>query len=181
MAPSKPEAALLQDSTSPRLSHDGNAEHLDTKPIPRPKSEFDPCANAKVASPFYLYNHDSPRPSENKSRPDINIAVQDLEQGLTPASTNATPVVTREKQGSVDSGQLRNGSWRHFAPFKQQGHCLTKPKVSRWKSIPKKQRLIIKILVAIIMIGLIVGLAVGLTMALGGGVWKNNNQTSQIQ
>ena len=181
MAPSKPEPALLQDSTTPRLSYDGQAEHLNTLAIPRPKSEYDPCANAKIASPFYLYNHDSPRPSENKSRPDINIAVQDLEQGLTPASTNVTPYVTREKQGSVDSGQLRNGSWQRFSPFKKQAHCLTKPKVSRWKSIPKRQRLIIEILIAIIMIGLIVGLAVGLTKALGGGVWKNNNQTSQIQ
>lgn len=180
MAPSKPEPALLQDSTTPRLSYDGQAENLDTQPLPRPKSEFDPCVNAKITSPFYLYAHDTPRPSENKSRSDINIAVQDLEQGLTPASTNASPNV-REKQGSVDSGKLRNGSWRRFAPFQKQTHCLTKPKISRWKSIPKRQRLIIKILVVLIMVGLIIGLSVGLTMALGGGVWKNNNQTSQIQ
>lgn len=181
MAPSKPEPALLQDLTTPRLSFDNSTDHLDTKHLPRPRSEFDPCANAKIASPFYLYNHDSPRPSENKSRTDINIAVQDLEQGLTPYSTNASPSVMREKKGSVDSGKLRNGTWRHFSPFKPQGQCLTKPNVSKWKSIPRKQRLIIKILLGLIMIGLIVGLAVGLTMALGGGVWKNNNQTSQIQ
>ena len=181
MAPTKPEPALLQDSTTPRLSFDNSTENLDAHPLPRPKSEFDPCANAKIASPFYLYNHDSPRPSENKSRPDINIAVQDLEQGLTPHSTNAaSPNVMREKQGSVDSGKLRNGTWRQYNPFHKPSHCLTKPKISRWKSIPPKKRLAIKILVALVMVGLIIGLAVGLTMALGGGVWKNSNQTSQI-
>jgi hypothetical protein len=187
MAPTKPEPALLQgsttpqDPTTPRLSFDNCTEHLDAQRLPRPKSEFDPCANAKIASPFYLYNHDSPRPSENKSRPDINITVQDLEQGLTPYSTNASPNVMREKQGSVDSGKLRNGTWGQYNPFKKQSHCLTKPKISRWKAIPPKKRLAIKILVSLVMIGLIIGLAVGLTMALGGGVWKNSNSTSQIE
>jgi hypothetical protein len=188
MAPTKPEPALLaadsttpQNSNTPRLSFENSPENLDAHPMPRPRSEFDPCANAKVTSPFYLYNHDSPRPSENKSRPDVNIVVQDLEQGLTPSSTNVvSPYITREKQGSVDSGKLRHGTWRQLNPFKKQSHCLTKPKVSRWKSIPPGKRLAIKILLALVSVGLIVGLAVGLTMALGGGVWKNNNQTSEI-
>jgi hypothetical protein len=160
------------------MSFDNN-EQLDT--IPTHKNDYDPCAIAKVASPFYLYNHDSPRPSENKSRTDINITVQDLESGLTPQTTTAASPVYREKQGSVDSGQLKNGSWRKFGFARQaQGKCMTKPKVSTWKSIPQRQRHIIKILIALIMVGLIVGLAVGLTKALGGGVWKNNNSTSEI-
>ncbi|ETN38991.1 uncharacterized protein HMPREF1541_07033 [Cyphellophora europaea CBS 101466] len=179
MAPTKPEPALLHDQTPPRLSFENNNEALDTTGHTRPKSEFNPCANAKISSPFYLYNHDSPRPSENKPRPSINITVQDLEQGLTPMSTNATPAVIREKQGSVDSGKLRNGSWR-LNLGKKQSHCMTKPKVSRWKAMSQKQRLAIKLAFAVLLIGLIIGLAVGLTKALGGGVWKSNNSTSEI-
>ncbi|KPI45642.1 uncharacterized protein AB675_713 [Cyphellophora attinorum] len=183
----KPEPALLSQP-SPRLSFDDtHPDHLDTAQHNRPKSEFDPCVNAKICSPFYLYNHDSPRQSENKSRPDISIAVRDLESGITPVSTNthkgSSPAL--EKRNSNDSGVVRNGKWQvPWARRMQQGstlnRCMTKPKVSRWKSIPQRQRLIIKILLALIMVGLIIGLAVGLTKALGGGVWKSNNATSGI-
>lgn len=184
----KPSPALL--SPSPRLSYDPNAassENLTTTAThhepARPKSEYDPFALAKVGSPFYQWNHDSPRASESKPRPDINISVQDLEAGLTPISTQqhgigSSPVL-REKK-SHDSGQLRNGTWRNrFGVGAKE--CMTKPRVSRWKSMPKKQRLLIKSVLAVIMVGLIVGLAVGLTKALGGGVWRSNNSTSAIQ
>lgn len=176
----KPEPALLTQP-SPRMSFEGgSSENLDTSQHIRPKSEFDPCANAKPCSPFYLYNHDSPRQSENKSRPDISIAVRDLEAGITPQTTNLTPIVTKERRNSNDSGEVRNAAWRPWDLKKQDSRCMTKPKVSKWKSLPHQHRLIIKIVVAFIMIGLIVGLAVGLTKALGGGVWKNNNSTSDL-
>lgn len=177
MGLTQPEPALL-DAPTPRLSFENSSENLTTSHV-RPPSEFDPYTNAKIGSPFHLYHTNSPRNSENKSRPDINIRVADLEAGLTPQSTHHASPALLEKRRSNESGKLKQGSGGWWG--RKQGRCMTKPKVSRWKSLPKKQRLIIKVVVSVIVAGLIVGLAVGLTKALGGGVWRSNNSSSTIE
>ena len=154
-----------------RLSFDDNSKKQFEQRHVRPPSEFDPCANAKITSPFYLYKHDSPRPShDSKRQAPIHVSVKDLE-AQTP---DLTPTVTQEKRGSADSGKIK--LWSKHRPAR----CMTKKKESRWKSLPSRQRLAIKLLIALILIGTIIGVAVGVSMRVNGGVWKSGNQTTNI-
>ncbi len=156
---------------SHKLSFDDNSEKQFDLQFKRPPSEFDPCANAKITSPFYLYNHESPRPStDSKPRPNIHVTVKDLE-AQTP---DLTPTVTREKRGSSDSGKIKLWSKR------RPSRCMTKKKESRWKSLQPWQRLMIKLVIGLLLTGMIVGVAVGVSMRVHGGVYKNNNQSTNI-
>ena len=142
----------------------------------RPRSEFDPCCNAKITSPFYLYNHDSPRPSfDVKKEIPFNIDVKDLESG----SGNLSPTITQEKRDAQNQPTSRFKFWK-----KQKSKpCLTKPK-SRgcgWlAALPPRQRLLVKMLIALVIIGAAVGIAVGISITVHGGVYKNNNQSTPI-
>ena len=153
-----------------RLSFEENAEEHHTR---RPRSEFDPCANAKITSPFYLYNHDSPRPSGDfKPRAPVHISVKDLE-----AAGDLSPTITQEKRGSVDSGRIR--LWSPWSR-KREGRCRTKKQPHWFKQLQPWQRLTIKLLIGFVLVGIIVGVAVGISIRVNGGVYKSNNQTSDI-
>lgn len=72
-------------------------EHLSTTSPTSRRHDFDPCAIAKPCSPFYLYKHDSSRPSTEQAHlklpgSPIHVSVRDLEAG------NLTPTVTQEKR-----------------------------------------------------------------------------------
>lgn len=76
-------------------------------------AEFDPCAIAKPCSPFYLYKHESPRPSMEQSHlkvhdSSIHVSVYDLEaEGLTPAVSQI------KKKPSSESPSICEGpSWK---------------------------------------------------------------------
>jgi len=142
----------------------------------RPKSEFDPCCNAKITSPFYLYKHDSPRPSfdVSKSNDPVNVVVQDLESG----SFNLSPSITQEKR-DAQTAQSKN----RFMFWKRQKQCMTKPKQRGcvWLSrLPHRQRILVKILIGLLIIGAAVAIAVGISIHVGGGVYKSNNSMGQI-
>jgi hypothetical protein len=89
----------MQASVSPSLREQPSfdtekQEHISTN---SPTSDFDPCALAKPCSPFYLYKHDSPRPSTERAHlkvpgSAIHVSVHDLEAG------NLTPSTTQEKR-----------------------------------------------------------------------------------
>ena len=163
--------SLPTPETTPqtRLSFDENSEQ---QHIRRPLSEFDPCANAKITSPFYLYNHDSPRASQDsKPRVPVHISVRDLEAG------DLSPTITQEKQGSIDSGKVK--LWSRWGR-KSSGRCRTRAKPSWFKQLLPWQRLTIKLIIGFILVGIIVGVAVGISIRVGGGVYKSNNQTSNI-
>lgn len=173
----EPTSHTTPGSTAPntaRPSFDQGTEQLDTKYV-RPLSEFDPCAKAHITSPFYLYKHDSPRPSgDSKQRPPIHISVKDLEAG---AAETLTPVSTRmpqEKRGSDDSGMLN--IWNRAKPKR----CMTKKHASRWQSLTQRQRFITKIVVLLVLLGLIIGLAVGISIATHSGVWSGDNSSKNI-
>ncbi|KIW42549.1 uncharacterized protein PV06_06089 [Exophiala oligosperma] len=145
-------------------------------------SDYDPCVNAKITSPFYLYNHDSPRPSfdvNRKSFPQVTLRDLEAGTGTGTGTPNLTPTVTQEKrdaQNDVAGGRLK--FWQ--TPKKQ---CLTRPKQRGcgWlKQMPKRQRLLVKVLIAMVIIGAMVGIAVGITAAVHGGVYKNNNSTTSL-
>ncbi|OAL30238.1 hypothetical protein AYO20_08812 [Fonsecaea nubica] len=144
--------------------------------IHRSKSEFDPCCNAKITSPFYLYNHDSPRTSVDlkKLGSPVEVAVQDLESG----TFNLSPSITQEKKDAQNSaGKVGFKFW------KREKQCMTKPKQSGcvWFSqLSARQRLLFKILIGFLIIGAAVGIAVGISVRVHGTVYKGNNTTSEI-
>lgn len=166
----KPQAVF-----SPR-SAQGHDDHDSATSSPMtPATEFDPCCNAKVTSPFYLYKHDSPRPSYDASLqppPAIHVTIKDLESGL-----NLTPTVTQEKHIAQRQQKKKFGFWS-----RKQQRCMTKPKPRSWLAqLPPYQRLLFKIFIALILIGAIVGIAVGISIKVHGGFYKNNsNQIQQI-
>ena len=158
-----------------RLSFEDDSEQQHTR---RPVSEFDPCANAlanaKITSPFYLYNHDSPRPShDSKPRAPVNVSVRDLEGGaLTPSVTQE-----KEKSGSIDSGRVR--LWSRWSR-RRNNRCRTKKHPSWFKQLLPWQRLLIKLVIGLMLVGIIVGVAVGISIRVNGSVYKGINQTAEI-
>lgn len=144
-------------------------------PNPRPKSEFDPCSNAKITSPFYLYNHDSSRPSFDVKKPQVSVTVniQDLEAG----TVNLSPTITQEKR---DAQSKATGRFRFWERKKE---CMTKPRPRGciWLAqLPPRQRLLAKVLIALVIVGAMVGIAVGISIRVHGGVYKNSNSTTPI-
>lgn len=49
-----------------------------------------------------------------------------------------------------------------------------------FRDLSKKQKLLVKILIAFIVIGAAVGLGIGIAKATGTGIWKNDNSQSAI-
>ncbi|EXJ96378.1 hypothetical protein A1O1_01504 [Capronia coronata CBS 617.96] len=142
-------------------------------PTSSPKSEYDPCRNAKITSPFYLYKHDSPRPSFDAEKPFPQVAVHDVEAN----AVDLSPTITQEKQDAQTRAIGRLKFWDRRA------QCMTKPKPrgSGWLAqLPPRQRLLIRILIALVVVGAMVGIAVGISIRVHGGVYKNNNSTTSI-
>lgn len=140
--------------------------------------EYNPCENAQKFSPFYMYNHDSPRPSADlRPKQSIHIDVRDLELG------DITPSVTQEKikaQAKPPSKLDKLKFWHG------RQECMTRPKTQWWlQRLPKKQRYLVKGLIALLVCGAMVGIAVGIAAALHSGVsgsgktvGDNDNPTS---
>lgn len=67
----------------------------------------------------------------------------------------------------------RLSGWNQKKPTKHRAlNCLN--------GLTKKQKLVVKILIAIVVIGGMVGIGLGISKAVGGGIWKSNDQTSDI-
>lgn len=121
-------------------------------------ADYDPCKLAKIASPFYMYNHDSPRPSADlrHGKPSLTTTERDLELG------EITPSVTQEKI----SAQKDKEKKFNLKFWENKQECLTKPKKQWWlQRLPKKQRMAVKALIALVVIGAMIGIAVGIASA----------------
>ncbi|KAK5948689.1 hypothetical protein OHC33_010292 [Knufia fluminis] len=125
--------------------------------------EFDPCQNAQKFSPFYTYNHDSPRTSQDlRPKQSIHVDVRDLELG------DITPSVTQEKFNA----QAKSRRKLNLKFWEKRQECLTKPKKQFWlKRLPKKQRVAIRVAFALLIVGAMIGIAVGIAAALHSGVY----------
>ena len=84
----RPLNRAVQPSSTPTIREQPSfeSEKQDRLSTTSPTEDFDPCAAAKPCSPFYLYKHDSPRPSTDQSHlkaPDssIQVSVHELEAG----------------------------------------------------------------------------------------------------
>jgi hypothetical protein len=144
-------------------------------------SEFDPCSTASIVSPFYLYRHDSPRPSfdVNKRGCDSQVSLKELESGMTSIS----PSISQEKRDAQATDNATGMQKLMFWKQRKQSRCLIQPKQRgcAWLSrLPKQTKLLVKIVIALLIVGAAVGIAVGVSVHVGGGVYKSNNQTSDI-
>ena len=136
---------------------------------PHSKDESD-TASVHPFSPFY--SHPTTRTSfeQRASESKVNIAIyqHDLESGSRIAQ-------------STDLPRNRNDStvW----PCANQRAMLCRQNQSRWnpmRNLSKRQKIIVKILLALVIIGATVGLGIGIAMATGTGVWRNANSESPI-
>lgn len=125
--------------------------------------EYDPCQNAQKFSPFYMYNHDSPRPSADlRPKQSIHIDVRDLELG------DITPSVTQEKINAQAKATSKLDRLKFWQGRKE---CMTRPKKQWWlQRLPTKQRYLVKALITLLVCGAMVGIAVGIAAALHSGV-----------
>ncbi|KAJ9652889.1 hypothetical protein H2198_007891 [Neophaeococcomyces mojaviensis] len=148
------DATLKASSTQHQQQHHNNGD-------------YDPCQNAKICSPFYMYNHDSPRPSQDlrQGKPSIHVDVRDLELG------DITPSITQEKLAAQQQ-KVSLSTRLKFWDRERKQKCLTKPKKQWWlQRLPKKQRVMVKLLIAFLVAGAMVGIAVGIAAALHSGVY----------
>lgn len=167
----KPAPALQTESSQ---SSDRPLKPTQTPTLQGQDGDYDPCQNAQKFSPFYMYNHDSPRPSADlRPKQSIHVSVQDLELG------DISPSVTQEKLQAQSNSRLdRLKVWGKQK--KQQ--CLTKPKQQRWlQRLPKKQRVAVKLLIAFLVAGVMVGVAVGIAAALHSGVYGSDKIVGEHQ
>lgn len=135
------------------------------------EEHFDPCENAQKFSPFYMYNHDSPRPSTDmRPKQSIHVSVRDLELG------EITPSVTQEKINAQKKPASRNILQAVKFWEKPRQKCLTRPKKQYWiQRLPKKQQIAVKAAIALLIIGTMVGIAVGIAAALNSGVYGSDD------
>lgn len=153
---SKQAGATLQPI--PQASDSQERLTLTTEP-PTPMehdADYDPCKLAKIASPFYMYNHDSPRPSADlrHGKPSLAATERDLELA------EITPSVTQEKITAQKEKKFNLKFW------KREQACMTKPKGQWWlQRLPKKQRYAVKAAIALVVIGTMIGIAVGIASA----------------
>lgn len=156
-----------------------NAAEKEAGPTPS-NHDFDPCQAANPCSPFY--NHDTPRGSmdnHNKSKLSFHVCVRDLEgqHGLTPSQTPDT------RPSPVDGGTLKPWTTSTSMFGREKSRCLTKPRqrgCDCMSSLPKRQKLLVKMLIALVIIGAMVGIGVGISIRVGGRVYKDQNSTSKI-
>lgn len=191
--PSFDEKPLTTSSPPPAISTTSSTDDLPCSHLPPTldfatekdghlnpaSSEFDPCQTANPCSPFY--NHDTPRGSIDnyKSKSSLHVSVRDLEaqNGLTPAHTNDP------RPSPVDMGKLKPWTTSTSMFGREKSRCLTKPKPRRcscMSNLPKRQKLLIKVLIALVIIGAMVGIGVGISLRVGGRVYKNQNSTTKI-
>ena len=126
--------------------------------------------NEKLTSaPFYK----SPAHSESKQQ--INSYETDVEACLTPQKTKNT-------LGDIRSNN-DNAVWPGQQALKRKKKMMRKERGKQalcgWMAgMPKKTQIWIKVLIALLVIGAAVGVGVGVSRAVGGGIWKNKNDSN---
>lgn len=136
---------------------------------PAAENEYDPTSMHPF-SPFYSYPTTRTSFEQQKSESKVNIAIyqHDLESGSRVAQSVDAP--RYPQQGTV---------WQ--ASQSQKSLCCQKNKDHRvFRDLSKKQRLLVKLLIAFCVIGAAVGLGIGIAKATGTGIWKNENSQSAI-
>ena len=140
---------------------------------PTPQEEYDPTSSHPCSA---FYSHPTTRTSfeqlKNTSSAAIKVYDTDLEAGkrfsCEPLSHSGTP----KKDCTV---------WPHQSTLKQRSKDMKRRRgCMLFRRLTRKQRIIAQIVIAVLIVGAAIGIGIGVSKAVGAGVWKNNNQQSQI-
>ena len=135
-----------------------------------PRDEYDPTSS-HPCSPFY--SHPTTRTSFEQLRCN-KVYETDLESGSKRYSMEPSSTVgnTPNKECTVWPGQ---------ETMRQRTKDLKNNKRCRpFRGLTRKQRIWTKVIIVLVFIGVAIGIGVGISKAVGGGIWKDNNQQGQI-
>ncbi|KAI9931208.1 hypothetical protein ASPWEDRAFT_22932 [Aspergillus wentii DTO 134E9] len=162
----QPTTALLSgDEKRPASSRSDLEPSLPSPALTQMSSnqEYDPSVGAKPYSPFYRHATSNVSVQqltvEAKHSNRDGYSLNDPESGQIPSH-----------DPSVDIGKKRQS--KLWAEKKKKGGCL--------RSLNKKQRLAVKLVIAVLIVGTMIAIALGITAAVGGGVWKSRYQKSSM-
>jgi hypothetical protein len=112
---------------------------------------------------------------------DVGVYERDLESG----STQGLPLsvaTTQQARVSVDGRVKECTMWPSRQTITERRKMSKRAKGCRlFGSLNSKQRLWAKIVIAMFIIAAAVGLGIGISKAVGGGIWKGNQQDAPIQ
>ena len=136
---------------------------------PTPMEEYDPTST-HPCSPFY--SHSKTRASFEQVRCSKTLDT-DLESGSNRYSL--------EPSSSTNSPRKECTAWPGQETIRQRNKDMKRERSCRpFRGLTRKQRLWAKVIIALVIVGAAVGIGVGISIAVGGTVWKNNNQQGQI-
>ncbi|KAL4908883.1 hypothetical protein BDW74DRAFT_73868 [Aspergillus multicolor] len=136
--------------------------------------EYDPSVGAKPSSPFYrhatpsskLARLASPRRRSHSIRVGVGSPIDDIE-GQRPPWYRLYDVEEGREETTDSKRKLKL-----WVKKKKYSDCLS--------GLTKRQRMAVKIAVAVVLVGSMVAVALGITAAVGGGVWRGENQTEKL-
>ncbi|MCJ1400596.1 hypothetical protein MMC11_003802 [Xylographa trunciseda] len=163
--PTRPSLALQQPSQ----------QSLMASQCPTPSEEYDPTSTHPFSA---FYSHPTTRTSfeQLKSASTANVAIKvyetDLESGSRIRYSSEPPVSVRNKECNMWPGHRQH--MQKCNALKQSRSC------SPMRKLSKKQKLLVKILIALFVVGAVTAIGVGVSKAVNAGVYKNSNQQTQI-
>ncbi|MCJ1319175.1 hypothetical protein MMC15_004508 [Xylographa vitiligo] len=165
--PSRPSLAL---QPPPPLE-----QNLMASQCPTPTEEYDPSSTHPFSA---FYSHPTTRTSfeQLKSASTANIAIKvyetDLESGSRTRFSSEPPASIAHKECSV---------WPRHHQLVLQNKALERSRgCNPLRKLSKKQKLLVKIVIAFFIVGAVTAIAVGVSKAVNAGVYKNNTQQTQI-
>ncbi|MCJ1288824.1 hypothetical protein MMC34_000354 [Xylographa carneopallida] len=175
---SSPEPSPATTPTRPSLALQAPPpfeQHLMASQCPTPTEEYDPTSTHPFSA---FYSHPTTRTSfeQLKSASTANVAIKvyetDLESGSRTRFSSEPPASIANKECSV--WPRHHQLVRKNKALKQSRGCSPLSKLS------KKQKLLVKILIALFIVGAVTAIAVGVSKAVNAGVYKSNSQQTQI-
>jgi hypothetical protein len=171
----RPSATLDSPALTPAASHDDIA------------NEYSEQRRVPPHSPFYNHPPSSDNPIDSNSRTHVAANEKDLEAGAAtslaeqPFTSKVSIDCNKEckmwpsKQTLI---QTRKAEKRKKRESKIFGGC--GPMIEWWGKHSKRQKLIMKLLLALFMVGVVVAIAVGITVAVNGTVYVSEGHQAAI-
>ena len=170
-----PEPSPTTTPARPHLVLPPSEQNLIASQCPTPSEEYDPTSTHPFSA---FYSHPTTRTSfeQLKSASTGNVAIKvyeaDLESGSRTRFSSEPPISIATKECSV--WPARHQLVQKSIALKQSRGC------GPFRKLSKNQRLLVKILIALFIIGAATGIGIGVSKTVNAGVYKNNNQQTQI-
>jgi hypothetical protein len=152
-----PLEAIVETSISEKLSPPGTPASSYAPSVATIPSSTNPCSA--------FYTHPTTRTSleqlNTRSGSHVRVYEEDLEAGRRSGS-GPCKVESRVWGRQVCREKKCQRKW------------------NLWSKFSKKQKLLVKVILAMVVLGAMVGLGVGIAKAVGGGVWQSQNNQHPI-